>query len=249
MSLSDLRAGDVVLVRSGARMPADSTVIDGQAEFDESMITGESKTVLRSAGDAVVAGTVATDNTVKVRVTAVGDDTAMAGIQRLVAEAQASSSRAQALADRAAAFLFYFAAGAGVITFIVWTLLGNVPEAVTRTVTVLVIACPHALGLAIPLVIAISTEQAARTGVLIKNRMALERMRTVGVVLFDKTGTLTKGEPELKDVATAEGVSQDELLALAAAVEADSEHPVARAIVRAARLHGLAIPEHRASAP
>ncbi|MEN8583601.1 copper-translocating P-type ATPase [Burkholderia sp. RS01] len=242
VSLSDLRAGDVVLVRSGARMPADGTVIDGQAEFDESMITGESKTVLRSAGDAVVAGTVATDNTVRVRVTAVGDDTALAGIQRLVAEAQASSSRAQALADRAAAFLFYFAAGAGVITFIVWTLLGNVPEAVTRTVTVLVIACPHALGLAIPLVIAISTEQAARTGVLIKNRMALERMRTVGVVLFDKTGTLTKGEPELKDVATAEGVSQDELLALAAAVEADSEHPVARAIVRAARLHGLAIP-------
>jgi Cu2+-exporting ATPase len=138
-------------------------------------------------------------------VTAVGDDTALAGIQRLVAEAQASSSKAQALADRAAAFLFYFATGAGVITFIAWTLLGSVPDAVTRTVTVLVIACPHALGLAIPLVIAISTEQAARAGVLIKNRMALERMRTIDVVLFDKTGTLTKGEPELKDVATVDG--------------------------------------------
>jgi len=243
VNVSELRAGDTLLVRSGARMPADGTVIGGQAEFDESMITGESKTVLRSVGDPVVAGTVATDNTVRVRVTAVGDDTALAGIQRLVAEAQASSSRAQALADRAAAFLFYFATGAGVITFIAWSLLGNVPEAVTRTVTVLVIACPHALGLAIPLVIAISTEQAARAGVLIKNRMALERMRTIDVVLFDKTGTLTKGEPELKDAATADGISRDELLALAAAVEADSEHPVARAIVRAARHQGLDIPQ------
>jgi Cu2+-exporting ATPase len=243
VSVSELRAGDLVLVRSGARMPADGTVTDGQAEFDESMITGESKTVPRSPGDTVIAGTVATDNTVRVRITAVGDDTALAGIQRLVAEAQASSSRAQALADRAAAFLFYFAAGAGVITFIVWTLLGSVPEAVTRTVTVLVIACPHALGLAIPLVIAISTEQAARAGVLIKNRMALERMRTVGVVLFDKTGTLTKGEPEVREIAAADGVGREELLALAAAVEADSEHPVARAIVRAAREHGLPVPQ------
>ena len=186
-------------------MPADGTVLEGQAEFDESMITGESKTVLRSPGDPVVAGTIATDNSVRVRVTAVGEDTALAGIRRLVAEAQASSSRAQALADRAAAFLFYFAAGTGVVTFIVWTLLGSVAEAVTRTVTVLVIACPHALGLAIPLVIAISTERAARAGVLIKNRMALERMRTVDVVLFDKTGTLTMGEPVLKGIAAIDG--------------------------------------------
>jgi Cu2+-exporting ATPase len=240
--VSELRPADMVLVRSGARMPADGTVVEGQAEVDESMITGESKTVLRGPGDAVVAGTVATDNSVRVRVTAVGDDTALAGIQRLVAEAQASSSRAQALADRAAAFLFYFAAGAGVLTFIAWTLLGSIPEAVTRTVTVLVIACPHALGLAIPLVIAISTEQAACAGVLIKSRMALERMRTVDVVLFDKTGTLTTGEPELKDVAAADGVEADGLLALAAAVESDSEHPVARAIVRAARERNLALP-------
>ncbi|MCO4254512.1 heavy metal translocating P-type ATPase [Pseudarthrobacter cellobiosi] len=240
--VSDLREGDTVLVRSGARMPADGTVVDGQAEFDESMITGESKTVLRSPGDTVVAGTVATDNSVRVQITAVGENTALAGIQRLVAEAQASSSKAQALADRAAAFLFYFAAGAGVITFIAWTLLGSVPEAVTRTVTVLVIACPHALGLAIPLVIAISTEQAARAGVLIKNRMALERMRTVDVVLFDKTGTLTTGEPDLKDITAVQGVDADSLLALAAAVESDSEHPVARAIVRAARDRNLDIP-------
>jgi len=241
--VSELSPGDLVLVRPGARMPADGSVVEGQAEFDESMITGESKTVARGAGDTVVAGTVATDSSVRVRVTAVGDQTALAGIQRLVEEAQASSSRAQALADRAAAFLFYFAAGAGVLTFIAWTLLGSVPEAVTRTVTVLVIACPHALGLAIPLVIAISTEQAARAGVLIKNRMALERMRTIDVVLFDKTGTLTTGEPELKDVAVAGGADADAVLALAAAVESDSEHPVARAIVRAAKARNLALPE------
>ncbi|MDQ0799975.1 heavy metal translocating P-type ATPase [Arthrobacter sp. SLBN-112] len=240
--VSELAPGDLVLVRPGARMPADGTVVDGQSEFDESMITGESKTVPRGTGDPVVAGTVATDSSVRVRVTAVGDQTALAGIQRLVEEAQASSSRAQALADRAAAFLFYFAAGAGVLTFIAWTLLGSVPDAVTRTVTVLVIACPHALGLAIPLVIAISTEQAARAGVLIKNRMALERMRTVDVVLFDKTGTLTTGEPELKDIAAAEGSNADAVLALAAAVESDSEHPVARGIVRAAKARNLPLP-------
>ncbi|NHW49321.1 MULTISPECIES: copper-translocating P-type ATPase [unclassified Paenarthrobacter] len=240
--VSELATDDIVLVRSGARMPADGTVVDGQAEFDESMITGESKTVLRSTGDQVVAGTVATDNTVRVRVTAVGSDTALAGIQRLVAEAQASSSKAQALADRAAAFLFYFATIAGVITFIAWALLGSLPDAVTRTVTVLVIACPHALGLAIPLVIAISTEQAAKAGVLIKNRIALERMRTVDVVLFDKTGTLTKGEPEVRNTTTVDGGSAEELLALAAAVESDSEHPVARAIVRAAQGKNLVLP-------
>ena len=243
VGVSELRSGDTILVRSGGRMPADGTVIEGQAEFDESMITGESKTVLRAPGDPVVAGTIATDNSLRVQVTATGEDTALAGIQRLVAEAQASSSRAQALADRAAAFLFYFAAGAGVVTFIVWTLLGSVPDAVERTVTVLVIACPHALGLALPLVIAISTERAARAGVLIKDRMALERMRTVDVVLFDKTGTLTRGEPELKGIAAVEGTDRDGLLALAAAAESDSEHPVARAIVAAARGRRLPVPQ------
>ncbi|GAA1586483.1 heavy metal translocating P-type ATPase [Kribbella hippodromi] len=233
VSLQELRAGDVVLVRSGSRVPADGTVVDGQAEVDESMITGESRPVSRAAGDSVVAGTVATDNALRVEITAVGDDTALAGIQRLVAEAQASSSRAQALADRAAAFLFYFASISGLITFAVWAILGKLDEAVTRTVTVLVIACPHALGLAIPLVIAISTERAAKAGVLVKNRLALERMRTIDAVLFDKTGTLTKGEPAVTGIATVDAVSPDELLALAAAVEADSEHPLAKAIVRA----------------
>ncbi|MEW1921504.1 copper-translocating P-type ATPase [Pseudarthrobacter oxydans] len=242
VSISELAVNDIVLVRSGARLPADGEITDGQAELDESMITGESRTVGRGPGDKVVAGTVATDSALRVRVTAVGPDTALAGIQRLVTEAQASSSKAQALADKAAALLFYFALAAGIITFIAWILLGHPDEAVIRTVTVLVIACPHALGLAIPLVIAISTEQAARAGVLIKNRIALERMRTIDVVLFDKTGTLTKGAPALTGVATDGGLGEDELLALAAAVETDSEHPSARAIVTGARDHGLAVP-------
>jgi P-type Cu2+ transporter len=233
VSLAELAVGDIVLVRSGGRIPADGTVLSGSAAVDESMITGESRAVRRSTGDRVVAGTVATDNAIRVTITAVGEETALAGIQRLVADAQASSSRAQALADRAAAFLFYFATGAGLITFVVWALLGQLDQAVTRTVTVLVIACPHALGLAIPLVIAISTERAARAGILIKDRLALERMRTVDVVLFDKTGTLTKGEPAVVDIATTDGVDPDALLAMAAAVESESEHPIARAIVRA----------------
>jgi Cu2+-exporting ATPase len=230
--VSEIVEGDVVLVRSGSRVPADGVVVSGSAAMDESMITGESRPVPREEGDRVVAGSVATDNAIRVRVTAVGEATTLAGIQRLVAQAQQSHSRAQALADRAAAFLFYFAAATGLMTFIVWTLLGDAGEAVTRAVTVLVIACPHALGLAIPLVIAIATERAARAGVLVKDRLSLERMRTVDVVLFDKTGTLTKGEPAVTGVVT-DG-DRDELLTLAAAVEADSEHPLARAIVRAA---------------
>ncbi|MHA7282262.1 heavy metal translocating P-type ATPase [Arthrobacter sp. TMS2-4] len=233
--ISTLVTGDVLLVRSGARVPADGRIVDGTAEFDESMITGESRTVSRGVGETVVAGTVATDTAVRMEVTAVGAETTLAGIQRLVAEAQASSSKAQALADRAAALLFYFALGAGILTFITWLLLGSPDDAVIRTVTVLVIACPHALGLAIPLVIAISTERAAKAGVLIKNRMALERMRTVDVVLFDKTGTLTEGRPAVTAITAVDGVPDAELLALAAAAEADSEHPVARAIVAAAQ--------------
>lgn len=237
VDISELVVGDVVLVRAGARVPADGTIIDGAAEFDEGMITGESRPVFRDTGDKVVAGTVATDNTVRVRVEATGGDTALTGIQRMVADAQESSSRAQALADRAAALLFWFALISALITAVVWTTIGSPDDAVVRTVTVLVIACPHALGLAIPLVIAISTERAAKSGVLIKDRMALERMRTIDVVLFDKTGTLTEGAHAVTGVAATVGVTEGELLALAAAAEADSEHPVARAIVAAAAAH------------
>src|SRR5512132_1945086 len=232
--IDELAVGDLVLVRPGARVPADGVVVDGEAELDESMITGESRPVARGPGGRVVAGTVATDSAVRVRVEAVGEGTALAGIRRLVEQAQASGSRAQALADRAAGLLFWFALGAGLITAVVWLALGEPDQAVERTVTVLVIACPHALGLAIPLVIAISTALAARNGILVKDRLALERMRTVDAVLFDKTGTLTKGEPQVSGVAAVDS-DEDGLLGLAASVEADSEHPLARAIVAAAR--------------
>ncbi|MFF5213647.1 copper-translocating P-type ATPase [Micromonospora sp. NPDC000442] len=234
VAVAELGVGDVVLVRPGARVPADGTVVDGRAEMDESMITGESRPVSRSTGDRVVAGTVATDAALRVRIEAVGDDTALAGIQRLVSEAQQSSGRAQVLADRFAAWLFYIATATAVLTLVVWSLLGNVDEAVVRTVTVLVIACPHALGLAIPLVIALSTAVAAKGGILVKDRLALERMRTIDTVLFDKTGTLTRGEHVLTDVAATSGTTERDVLAIAAAVEADSEHPLARAIVTAA---------------
>jgi len=238
---SDLIVGDIVIVRPGGRVPADGEVVDGTAAMDESMITGESTTVSRGPGDHVVAGTVATDTAIRVRVDAIGDDTALAGIQRLVAQAQASSSRAQRLADRAAGWLFWFALGVGALTAIVWTLLGNPDDAVVRTITVLVIACPHALGLAIPLVVSIATERAARGGVLITDRLALETMRTVGAVLFDKTGTLTKGEPTVTDAVAVPGFNPDEVMALAAAAESDSEHPLAKAIVSDAARRGLAV--------
>jgi Cu2+-exporting ATPase len=230
----ELQVDDVVLVRPGGRVPADGRIVDGAAELDESMITGESKPVPRDVGDRVVAGTVATDSAIRVRIDAVGEDTALAGIQRLVAEAQASSSRAQVLADRFAAWLFYIALSAAVVTFVAWWATGSLDNAVVRTVTVLVIACPHALGLAIPLVIAISTAMSAKAGILVKDRLALERMRTVDAVLFDKTGTLTKGQHTVTGVAAADGTTEDDVLSIGAGVESDSEHPLARAIVAAA---------------
>ena len=241
VALADLRMGDLVLVRPGGRVPVDGTIVEGQADLDESTITGESRPVAKSEGDTVVAGTVVAGSSLRVRVDAVGEGTALAGIQRLVAEAQQSRSRAQALADRFAALLFYVAVGAGIVTFITWTLLGEVDQAVTRTVTVLVISCPHALGLAIPLVIALSTAVSAKQGILVKDRLALERMRSVDTVLFDKTGTLTRGEHVVSGVAAVDG-NEDALLAAAAAVESDSEHPLARAIVRAAAARNLAVP-------
>ncbi len=241
VSTSALGRADVVLVRAGGRVPADGVVVDGEAELDESMVTGESRPVAKGAGDPVIAGTVVTDSALRVRVEAVGDDTALAGIQRLVAEAQASRSRAQALADRFAALLFYVAAGSAVVTFVAWWAAGSLDDAVVRTVTVLVIACPHALGLAIPLVVSLSTAVAAQAGILIKDRLALERMRTVDAVLFDKTGTLTKGEHALTAVAGV-GFDEDQVLRLAGSVESDSEHPLARAIVAAAHQRGSVSP-------
>ena len=225
-----LRAGDLVLVRPGGRIAADGEIVDGAADVDESMITGESRPVARSTGDRVIAGSVASDSSIRVRVTAVGSDTALAGIQRLVQEAQQSQSRAQALADRFAALLFYVAVASAAITFAVWMALGKTNAAVERTVTVLMIACPHALGLAIPLTIAVSTSLSVAAGILIKDRLALERMRTIDTVIFDKTGTLTTGHHTVTAIETL-GVNRQKLLSVARAVEADSEHPLARAIV------------------
>ena len=243
VSPDELAVDDLVLVRPGASVPADGQIIEGQAAMDESMITGESRPVNREPGEMVTAGTVATDSGLQIRVTATGDETALAGIHRLVAEAQQSSSRAQRLADKAAALLFWYALGAALITAIVWMIVGGPTETIVRVVTVLVIACPHALGLAIPLVVSIATERAARGGVLIKDRLALESMRQVDTVLFDKTGTLTKGDPTVTAVEPVEGFSADEVLSLAASAESPSEHPLAKAIVGAARQRDLELLE------
>ncbi len=241
---SALARGDIVLVRPGARVPADGIVTEGAADVDESLVTGESRPVAKLPGSTVIAGTVAAGGSLHVRVAAVGDDTALSGIMRLVAAAQASGSRAQALADRAAAILFYVALAAGATTLVVWTLLGDPERALVRTATVLVIACPHALGLAIPLVIAISTSLGARNGLLVKDRIALERTREVDTVIFDKTGTLTKGRPAVDGhlggrrrrcrPAHRRGVGG-----------AHSEHPLGRAIVAEATRRGLTPAEPR----
>lgn len=239
VALAKLRLGDVVLVRPGARVPVDGTVTEGAADVDESMITGESRAVSKGPGATVVAGTVVAGGSLRIRVTAIGEQTALSGIMRLVAAAQASGSRAQALADRAAALLFYVALASGAATLAYWWIAGDKEHALIRTATVLIIACPHALGLAIPLVIAISTSLGAQNGLLIKDRLALERARDLDLVIFDKTGTLTRGAPVLSGVVAAPGLSGDELLGLAASVEADSEHPIAKAIVSGARIHGV----------
>jgi Cu2+-exporting ATPase len=237
--LADLVEGDLVLVRPGGRIPADGTVAEGLADVDESLLTGESRAVPKAPGDTVIAGSVAAGGSLRVRITATGESTALSGIVRLVAEAQASGSRAQALADRAAAVLFYVALTTGFATLAYWWLAGDREGALVRTATVLVIACPHALGLAIPLVIAISTSLGARSGLLVKDRIALERARELEVIIFDKTGTLTRGQPALIGLAVAQGTDESTVLALAASTEADSEHPLARAIVAAARERGI----------
>ncbi len=238
--LSELRVGDIVLVRPGARVPADGTVVEGAADVDESMITGESKTIPKTTGARVIAGTVASGGSLRVSITAIGDQTALSGIMRLVATAQASGSRTQALADRAAAILFYVAVVSGAITFTYWWFSGDKEHALIRTATVLIIACPHALGLAIPLVMAISTSLGAQNGLLVKDRLALERARNLDMVIFDKTGTLTRGSPAVSGVAAASGTTEDDLIARAAAVESNSEHPLAKAIVAEAKRRNVA---------
>ncbi|NUC73926.1 heavy metal translocating P-type ATPase [Haloterrigena sp. SYSU A558-1] len=237
---TELEEGDLVLVRPGASVPADGVVETGESDVNESMITGESMPVEKEPGDEVIGGTVNGDGSLRVRISATGEETTLAGIMRLVEEAQGSKSRTQALADRAAGWLFYVALGAAVVTALAWTIATGFDSAVIeRVVTVLVIACPHALGLAIPLVVAINTSLAARNGMLVRDRIAMERARTLDTVVFDKTGTLTEGEQGVVDVATVDGVSEEEALALAATVESDSEHMIAQAIREAADERGV----------
>jgi Cu2+-exporting ATPase len=243
VSIADLRVGDLVLVRPGAAVPADGTVREGTSDLDEAMITGESRPVTKAPGDAVIAATVNGGGSLRVEVTSTGDQTALARIIRLVEQAQASRSRAQALADRAALWLTLFALAAGAATLLGWLAAGATPSyAIERVVAVLVVACPHALGLAIPLVVAISTTLGARNGLLVRDRRGLEEARLLDVVVFDKTGTLTMAEHRVVDLA-ADGMDPNDSLKLAAAVERDSEHSVARAIVASAEARGLAIPD------
>ena len=241
--VGELRKGDLILIRPGASVAADGVVRSGASSVTESMISGESRPIEKAPGDEVVAGTVNGQGSLRVEVTGIGEETTLAGIMRLVARAQESRSRAQDLADRAAYWLTLVAIGVAVVTFLVWWALGAPWHyIIERVVTVLVIACPHALGLAIPLVVSISTTLAARSGLLVRNRRGLEEARNLDAVVFDKTGTLTLGEHRVVDTRTLSGTDADEALRLAAAVEADSEHPIARAILGSAHERGVKVP-------
>jgi Cu2+-exporting ATPase len=241
--VGELRVGDLLLVRPGESVPADGIVRKGRSELNESMITGESKPVEKAQGDLVVAATINGRGSLRVEVSSTGEDTRLHGIMRLVAEAQASKSRAQHLADRAAQFLTVVAIVAGVLTLVGWQLAGAPLDfSIVRVVTVLVIACPHALGLAVPLVVAISTTLGAQSGLLIRDRRALEEARLLDTVVFDKTGTLTLGEFRVVDLTAGGGLSEDQVLRIAASVESESEHPIARGIVRTAEDKSLEIP-------
>ena len=244
VSVADLRDGDVVLVRPGASAPADGVVRRGKSAVNESMITGESVPVSKGEGDDVIAGTINGEGALRVEVTRTGEDTKLSGIMRLVSDAQESKSRAQHLADRAAQLLTGVALGAGILTLVVWQIIGApVDFSIIRTVTVLVIACPHALGLAVPLVVAISTTLGARGGLLVRDRRGLEHARELDAVIFDKTGTLTLGEHRVVGMVVAEGIDEDEALRAAAGVEAESEHPIARGVVATARERQVGVPD------
>jgi Cu2+-exporting ATPase len=243
VAVNKLRNDDLVLVRPGASIPADGEVQDGESDVNEAMITGESKPVKKSPGDKVIAGTINGDGSLRVKVTATGSETALAGIMRLVEQAQQSKSNTQILADKAAGWLFYVALGAAAITAVVWIIaVGFNVDVIARVATVLVIACPHALGLAIPLVVAITTAMGAQNGILVRDRLSLEKARQINLIVFDKTGTLTEGEFGVVGIQTSDGWSEDEALALAAAIEGDSEHTIARGVRKSAGERGLVLP-------
>jgi Cu2+-exporting ATPase len=239
-----LQSGDLVLVRPGASVPADGEVQEGDSDVNEAMLTGESKPVKKQPGAKVIAGTINGDGSLRVKVTATGDATALAGIMRLVDQAQQSKSNTQILADKAAGWLFYIALAVAAVTAIAWTIaVGFNVEVIARVATVLVIACPHALGLAVPLVVAITTAMGAKNGILVRDRLALEKARQIDMIIFDKTGTLTEGKFGVVGIETIDGWSQEDALALAAAIEGDSEHTIARGIRKSAEDRKLALPE------
>lgn len=243
VAVSDLRQNDLVLVRPGASIPADGEVVEGESAVNEAMITGESKPVHKHPGEQVIGGSINGDGSLRVRVTATGEQTALAGIMRLVEQAQQSKSRTQVLADKAAGWLFYVALGAAALTAVAWTIgVGFNVEVIERVATVLVIACPHALGLAIPLVVAITTAMGANNGILVRDRLEMEAARDINTVIFDKTGTLTEGRFGVVGMETVDSLSSDDALALTAAVEGDSEHTIAQGIRRSAEQKGLQLP-------
>lgn len=243
IAISQLKNDDMVLVRPGTNVPADGKVQDGESDVNEAMLTGESLPVKKRVGDKVIAGTINGDGSLRVKITATGDETALAGIMRLVAQAQRSKSKTQVLADKAAGWLFYIALGMAAITAVVWTIaVGFNVEVIARVATVLVIACPHALGLAVPLVVAITTAMGAQNGILVRDRLALEKARQINIIVFDKTGTLTEGKFGVVAIQTVADVTQEEALALTAAVEGDSEHTIARGIRKSAEERTLSLP-------
>jgi Cu2+-exporting ATPase len=238
---AQVAVGDLLLIRPGAKVPVDAEVIEGDSEVDESTVTGESLPVHKGAGDALVGATINTNGTLRARATAIGSDTALAQIVNLVQQAQNSKAPAQRLADRSASWLVLVALGGGLITFLAWAVIigVDVGQALLYAITVVVITCPDALGLATPTAIMVGSGLGARRGILFKSATALEQAASLDTVVFDKTGTLTRGQPEVVAVATADGVADGELLRLVAAAERDSEHPLARAIVSAAQVRGL----------
>lgn len=238
--LSELRAHELVLIRPGAKVPADGKIIEGKSDLNESILTGESRPVSKSVGDSVIAGSINGDGSLTVEIEKIGEHTFLAGVMRLVADAQASKSRLQMLSDRAAFYLTIIAIVGGGITFAAWLLVGDgIITATERLVAVLVITCPHALGLAVPLVASISTTMAARNGLLVKQRLALEAARNINTVLFDKTGTLTRGEFGVDKILSNEDISEDDVLKTAASVNSQSEHPLAKAMVKEAEKRNL----------
>ena len=243
VAIGELRTGEIVLVRPGASVPVDGVVRKGESAVNESLITGESRPVQKREGDQVIAGTINGEGSLRVEVTGTGENTKLSKIMRLVAKAQQSKSRTQHLADRAAQMLTGVAIAAALLTMVVWQLLGApVDFSIVRVVTVLVIACPHALGLAVPLVVAISTTLGARAGLLVRDRRGLEEARLLDTVIFDKTGTLTLGEFRVVAVAVVDGTSAEDALRVAAAIESESEHPIARGIVKTAAERRLQVP-------